>query len=171
MCVVDESGANERTGYRKYGYLPINTPMKEKGGAKRSKRWSLLPAMTLDGYLPNPLIYQGTVNVEMFEDWLELHVIPHLERRSFLVIDNASIHISKRITSMCEQAGIQLEYLPPYSPDFNPIELSFNKLKTWIKRNIRDAKAFSTFSNFLAFGVNSMDTAAYAPAWFWHAGY
>lgn len=57
VCWVDESASNERTGWRKYGYSPVGVPCKDTGSAKRSKRWSILPAMTQDGWLPNPLVY------------------------------------------------------------------------------------------------------------------
>lgn len=171
VCVVDESANNERTGWRKYGYSPVGTPCKDKGGAKRSERWSFLPAMVDNGYLPEPLIVQGAITSEAFELWLEYNVIPHLDRGSFLVMDNASIHRSERVKQLCEQAGIRLEYLPPYSPDFNPIELSFNVFKQWVKRNIQDAGCFSTFGDFLRHGALTANINTHAAAWFWQCGY
>jgi transposase len=52
-----------------------------------------------------------------------------------LVLDNASIHRSPRLRELCEAYSVALEFLPPYSPDFNPIEATFHNLKAWIQRN------------------------------------
>ena len=60
---------------------------------------------------------------------------PYPAARSVLVMDNASIHHSEEVKLLCEAAGVRLEYLPPYSPDYNPIELSFHCLKVWMRRN------------------------------------
>ncbi len=57
------------------------------------------------------------------------------EPKSVLVIDNTSIHHTERIEQMCRDASVKLVYLPPYSPDLNPIKEFFAKLKAFIKRN------------------------------------
>jgi hypothetical protein len=57
---------------------------------------------------------------------------------------------------MCENAGILLEYLPPYSPDFNPIEEAFAELKAWIRRNHVLAEGFESFDGFLNVALESM---------------
>ena len=57
---------------------------------------------------------------------------------------------------MCENAGIKLEYLPPYSPDFNPIEEAFAELKAWIRRNYVLADGFESFDLFLNVALESM---------------
>ena len=67
---VDESACNQRSMDRKYGWSPVNTPAVGIQALKREKRWSLLPAYTIDGYLPGYLIHQGSVTKEMFIDWL-----------------------------------------------------------------------------------------------------
>jgi hypothetical protein len=74
----------------------------------------------------------------VFEDFIE-QLLPlcgrWLEPKSVLVMDNASFHHTKRIERMCRDAGVKLMYLPPYSPDFNPIEEFFAELKAFIKRS------------------------------------
>lgn len=72
------------------------------------------------------------------------------EPKSVLVIDNASFHHSERIEQMCSQAGVKLVYLPPYSPDLNPIEELFAELKAFIRRHWEPYKknpdqGFNTF--------------------------
>ena len=70
-----------------------------------------------------------------------------------LVMDNASIHKSQYVKDLCREAGVELEFLPPYSPDFNPIEATFGNLKAWIKRNYLLAGDFSSFGTFLMYAV------------------
>ena len=55
--------------------------------------------------------------------------------RSVLVLDNIGTYLSEDLAAMYEEAGVRLEYLPLYSPDYNPIEESFSALKTWMRRN------------------------------------
>jgi hypothetical protein len=71
-------------------------------------------------------------------------------------MDNASIHRSDLVAQLCQDAGIQLEYLPLYSPDLNPIEDSFNVLKAWVKRHIQMVCVFRDFGTFMAFGVGEV---------------
>jgi transposase len=69
----------------------------------------------------------------VFEDFIE-HVFHHCSPNTVLIMDNASFHHSERITQMCLEAGAELLYLPPYSPDLNPIEEFFAELKAHIKK-------------------------------------
>jgi hypothetical protein len=93
---VDESASNQRSMDRKYGWSPINTPAIGIQALKREKRWSILPAYTIDGYLPGYLIHQGSITKDMFIDWLRDEVLEYCTAypgpRSVLVMDNASIH-------------------------------------------------------------------------------
>jgi len=86
----------------------------------------------VDGYL-SYYITQGSITAEVFEAFVEEQVLPHyslyLGPRSVLVLDNAAIHKLKRLRELCEQHGVKLRFLPPYSPDFNPIEATFNDIK------------------------------------------
>jgi transposase len=70
---------------------------------------------------------------DIFLDFVEYKVLPHFNSRpgprSVLVLDNASIHKSSRLKELCDAYGIMLEFLPLYSPDFNPIEATFHDLK------------------------------------------
>jgi hypothetical protein len=154
LVFVDESASAPRTGDRKYGWSPIGLPCFDKQRLQRATRWSVLPATTIAGYLNEPLIVEGAVTSEMFEEWFELKLLPQLRPGQIVIMDNASIHRSTLIACLCSGAGIQLEFLPPYSPDLNPIELSFNTLKMWVRRNIRMACIFNDFGRFMAYGVS-----------------
>jgi transposase len=67
--------------------------------------------------------------MEMFEDWFEEKLLLQLRPGQIIIMDNTSIYHSDLVADLCIRAAIQLEFLPPYSPDLNPIEESFNTLK------------------------------------------
>jgi transposase len=104
---------------------------------QRSERHSILPAYTLEGVLYFE-VYTGTTDASKFVSFIE-NLIPHCNAfplpRSVLVTDNASIHHDDEVETLLSEAGIKLVYLPPYSPDFNPIEEFFAQLKAYIKRD------------------------------------
>jgi hypothetical protein len=68
IVALDESACNERTGDRKYGWSPINTPVELVYSFKRSERWSILPAMTINGYM-NYTVFQGAIKSELMEEF------------------------------------------------------------------------------------------------------
>jgi hypothetical protein len=129
LVFLDESAASPRTGDRKRGWALIGLPCFDVQRLRREKRWSVLPALTMHGYLQDPLIVQGSVTMALFEEWFESKVLPQLVPGMIVVMDNASCHRSELVRQLCLDYGIQLEFLPLYSPDLNPIEESFNVLK------------------------------------------
>ena len=76
LVFLDESACNERTGDRKYGWAPIGRGCEVSRHVKRSERWSVLPALSVNGYL-SYLIYQGLITAEIFELFVEQQVLPH----------------------------------------------------------------------------------------------
>jgi transposase len=152
IICLDESACNERTGDRKYGWSEINTSCDVSYSAKRSERWSLLPAMDVDGYIDH-MVFQGAITAELMEEFVANKVLPYCTpwpgKRSVIVLDNASIHRSARLADLCAEAGVIIEFLPPYSPDMNPIEQTFKALKTWIRRHYQGAEAYDGFEYFL----------------------
>ena len=173
IVAIDETACNERTGDRKYGWSPIGSPMELVYSMKRSERWKILPAITVGGYLAFTMI-QGAVTAEIFETFLQDCVLSYcIPGYLVLVMDNASIHRSQRVKDLCADFGVQLEYLPPYSPDYNPIEKSFKVLKSWIKRNWRDAEYFDDYSYFLFYAIKQACCGddVDARSWFVMCGY
>ena len=117
------------------GWSLKGLPCKVESSGQRSTRFSILPAMGLNGYLDYD-IYHGSFNIDKFNYFIR-RLLPKLNAypgpRSVLVLDNAKVHHSTDLTAMCEEAGVRLEYLPRYSPDFNGIEESFSALKAWMR--------------------------------------
>jgi transposase len=88
-------------------------------------------------------------------EFVELRVIPRMVEQglNILVMDNAAIHKNRRLVEICATHDIKLKYLPPYSPDLNPIESTFKDLKAWIKRYHQLMFDFVSFDGFLDFAV------------------
>ena len=76
----------------------------------------------------------GAVDAAVFEAYLEQVLLPHLRPGRIVVMDNLSAHKSERVKEMIEGAGCELVYLPSYSPDFNPIEEAFAKIKGILRK-------------------------------------
>lgn len=164
LVFVDESAANERTKDRKHGWAPIGVRPTEKRTQKRSERWSVLPAYTSSGYITHE-IYQGSYNTERFNQFIAERVLPLCNPfpapHSVIVLDNASIHRSPELRAMCEVKGVRLEFLPPYSPDYNPIEESFAELKAWMRKYRDLADSFDgNFAGFIELAVQSLTNKA-----------
>lgn len=115
-----------------------------------------LPAYTINGYIAWE-IHQDFITVAIFNDFIRNQVLPLCSCNQgpclVLVLDNCKTHWNQELKEMCAEANMLLARLPPYSPDFNPIETSFAMLKAWIRRN-RDLIAaymeeYSGFKQFL----------------------
>lgn len=104
-----------------------------------TKRISMIGGLCAKEFIA-PFMFEGHCNTKVFEAYIEKVLIPVLNPGQTVVIDNASFHKSKRITQLIENAGCQLIYLAPYSPDLNPIEHYWHKIKTCIRKLMRNIK-------------------------------
>lgn len=133
MVYIDETGFAPST-CRDYGWASKGRRVRGKQDAHRRPRTSLV-----GGYwnrqLIAPMLFEGCCNAEVFNDWLEHQLLPTLLMGSVIVMDNAAFHKSARTVKLIEEAGCELLFLSPYSPDLNPIE----KLWANIKRKWRYA--------------------------------
>ncbi len=80
-----------------------------------------------------PCVFEGAVTSALFVRWLQEWLVPTLAPGTTVVLDNLSVHRTAAVRPVIEGAGCHLRYLPPYSPDCNPIELAFSKLKTYLR--------------------------------------
>lgn len=156
VVAIDESAANERSGDRKRGWAPVGSPVIAPYFGDRTRRVSVVPAMDINGYFAWEIL-QGGLTKEIFEWFMEHRVIPQCNAwplpRSIIIMDNASAHQSLRVRALCDAAGIRLVELPPYSPDYNPIEQTFRVLKSWVRRNYWMIESFNHLSEFLEYGI------------------
>jgi transposase len=112
-------------------------PRGERARGKAPKNWgknvSLICAIDSGGVKPSMSV-EGAVDGKAFESYVEHLLAPKLKRGQIVVMDNLSVHKSKRVKRLIEEAGCELVFLPPYSPDFNPIEEAFSKLKAILRK-------------------------------------
>jgi transposase len=132
LVFVDEMGTNtslsplygwSKKGERAHCSVPRN----------RGKNTTLLATMTIEGMGPS-LAVEGATNSQVFETYVEQVLGPTLRRGRVVVMDNLSAHKGERVRELIEQRGCELLYLPSYSPDLNPIEEAFGKIKGLIRK-------------------------------------
>jgi transposase len=97
------------------------------------KTTTFVGALTLRGFIA-PFVLDGPINRDAFETYVAKVLVPDLRHGDIVVMDNLSSHRGPRVREMIEAAGATLLYLPPYSPDFNPIEMAFSKLKALLRK-------------------------------------
>lgn len=97
------------------------------------KTTTCVAALTTRGMIA-PWVLDGPINRAAFEVYVEKVLVPELPIGAIVVMDNLSSHTGPRVGEMIEAAGATLLYLPPYSPDFNPIENAFAKLKAQLRK-------------------------------------
>jgi transposase len=174
LVYIDESGCDKRVGFRRTGWSPVGSTPVQTERFHRGQRHHILPAYTQDGILL-ARIYQGSTDGEVFEDFLG-ELLQWCGRwpqpKSVLVMDNASFHRSHRVEELCAEAGVILMYLPPYSPDLNPIEEFFAELKAFIRRNWRvHQSSHEGFESFLEWCVEVVgERESSAKGHFRHSG-
>jgi transposase len=86
------------------------------------------------GGIAAPFVLDGPINRTAFETYVERVLVPELKPGDIVIMDNLSSHKGPRVRELIETAGASLRYLPPYSPDFNPIENAFAKLKALLRK-------------------------------------
>ena len=128
---------------------------------------SCLAALTPDG-ITAPLVIEGAIDGTVFQPWLREWLLPAVAPGTTIVLDNLSVHRSPDVRTIIEGAGCHLRFLPAYSPDFNPIELAFSKLKTHL-RGV-GSRTHDTLVAAIGDGMNQI-SATDATAWYRHCGY
>jgi len=97
------------------------------------KTTTLVAGLRLDGMVA-PMVLDGPINGDWFEAYVEKVLVPSLRPGDVVIMDNLSSHKRGSVRAMIEAAGAHLLFLPPYSPDFNPIEMAFAKLKALLRK-------------------------------------
>jgi transposase len=175
LVYIDESGCDKRIGFRRTGWSPLGVAPVQISRFHRGQRYQILPAYAQDGIVLSR-VFQGSTDASVFEEFIE-QLLQHCgkwpEPKSVLIMDNASFHHTDRIHQICTDAGVKLIYLPPYSPDLNPIEEFFAELKAFIRRNWRfyeenPEQGFDTFLEWCVDVVGAREESA--KGHFRHAG-
>jgi len=164
---VDESGfhtsmtrlrARAPRGKRAYAKVP----------RKRGRNQTLIASITLGGAMGESVSIEGATDAELFEAYVEEFLAPTLEAGQVVVLDGLGAHRTSKVRDLVEGRGCELVFLPPYSPDLNPIEEAFSKIKGTVRKaGARTRGALDTAVGEALSAVTPEDAAG----WFAHCGY
>jgi transposase len=166
LVFVDEMGSNtslapvrgwSRRGERAHLSAPHN----------RGKNTTLLASMSLEGMGPT-LAVQGSTNKAVFEAYVERVLAPSLRPGQVVVMDNLNAHKSEEVRELIEGRGCEALFVPPYSPDYNPIEEAFSKIKGLLRK--AQARTKEALIEALGAAISAV-TAEDAGGFFEHCGY
>ena len=132
LVFVDEMGSNTSL-FSLYAWAPRGERARCSVPRNRGKNTTLLASMTTEGMGPCLAVVGATTRV-VFETYVERLLGPALRPGQVVVMDNLGAHKGERVRELIQERGCELLYLPPYSPDLNPIEKAFSKVKALLRR-------------------------------------
>jgi transposase len=166
LVFVDESGCNLALTPR-YGWAPRGERAVAQAPRNRGPNTTLLAALTTEG-LQAPMTIEGAANTEVFLTYLDKVLCPSLHAGQTVVMDNLNVHRAAAVRPRIEACQCQLVFLPGYSPDFNPIEEAFSKLKHYLRR--AKARTRERLEDAIDEALQRI-TAQDARNWFAHSGF
>ena len=154
LVYIDESGI-ELTTVKDRGWGKKSQPLAGKKSGKYYERTNIVA-----GYVNKksiaPMVFNGSCNTELFNKWVEQFLIKELKPGQVVVMDNASFHRSQKTKELIESVGCKLIFLPPYSPDLNPIEKFWANMKRWIKQQITHFNTlYDSLVSFFNYAISS----------------
>lgn len=163
---LDESGTNCGMT-RLYGRAFSDERVNDYVPDVRFERTSVIAVLGLNGIIA-PMVYKGTMNGEFFGGYIELCLAPVMKKGDTLILDSLSAHKVDGVLDSLIEKGITIMFQPRYSPDFNPIELAWSKIKAYLRK----VKSRTYDTLFIAIGeaidrITENDIAA----WIKHCGY
>jgi hypothetical protein len=129
LIYVDETGIDQFL-HREYAYAPRGQKVIGKISGKKFKRTNIVAGICLNEWVA-PLEYYGTTDSLLFECWFEQCLLQEAKIGSTIVLDNAAFHRKSVLFDLAKRHGFEILFLPPYSPDLNPIE----KKWAWLKKS------------------------------------
>jgi transposase len=152
---------------RRYGRSPRGTRLRDHTPCSHWQVHTVVAALRLEG-LGAPAVFDGPIDNPTFLAYVEQVLAPSLRRGDVVVLDNLAAHKQPEVRQAIEAAGAQLRFLPPYSPDFNPIELAFAKLKAFLRA--ARPRTFDQVSDLIAIALG-LFTPAECRHYVRHCGY
>lgn len=132
LVFIDETWASTNMA-RRYGRAPRGQRLRSAVPHGHWKTTTFIAGLRLTG-LVAPMVLDGPINGRSFQIYVERVLVPDLRPGDVVVMDNLGSHKGAAVQAAIETAGATLLFLPPYSPDFNPIEMAFSKLKAHLRR-------------------------------------
>jgi len=163
---IDETGLH-LSFTRTYGRAKPGERVVEAVPYQPDEKWTLVAAVSLRG-ISAPWVVPDSMNSLGFETYVEYILAPTLKPGDIVVMDNLSVHKQRIVAQLLHARGARLQLLSPYSPDFNPIELGWAKIKTALRA--AKARTFDALLDVLKTALESISPAD-ALAWFKHCGY
>jgi transposase len=127
IVYIDESGFEENV-CRIYGWGKIGQKISGEKSGTRGKRTNLIAARRGKEFLA-PMLFSGTAHTELVNEYVKTQLCQILRPNSTIIMDNAGFHNKSQLVEIAKENGHQMLFLPPYSPDFNPIEQDFANIK------------------------------------------
>ena len=131
LYYVDECGIDKYL-YREYAYAPRGVPVFGKISGKKFKRINIVAAKCGTDII-SPMTYSGTTDSVLFETWFEKGLLKAIPKHSVIIMDNATFHRKSVLRALADTHDCDVLFLPPYSPDLNPIE----NFWAWMKSKLR----------------------------------
>jgi len=132
LVFIDESGAKTNMT-RLYGRAKNGARAVDSAPGGHWNTTTMISSVRLDGSTA-PMVINGATNKEIFMVYVEKFLLPYLNKGDVVILDNLSAHKCKEIRELIESAGVELWFLPPYSPDLNPIEKMWSKVKSILRK-------------------------------------
>jgi transposase len=134
LVYIDESGI-ELTVCKDRGWGKKSEKLIGKKSGKYYERTNIIAGLVNNKSIA-PMVFNGSCNTDLFNNWVEHFLIKELKPGQAVVMDNAAFHKSQKTKELIESVGCKIIFLPPYSPDLNPIEKFWANMKRWIKQQI-----------------------------------
>ena len=128
---IDESGVTTDL-LRRYGRSPRGVRLRDYSPYGHWQAHTVIAGLRVDG-LTAPAVFDGPIDNPAFLAYVEQVLVPTLRPGDVVVLDNLAMHKQPEVQAAIEHVGARLRFLPPYSPDFNPIEMAFAKLKAFLR--------------------------------------
>lgn len=165
LVFVDESGVN-LSQTRAQAWAPRGERVVDHIPGRR-ETYSVIAALRSTGIFA-PMVLPGAMNTDALLAWVEQVLAPKLRRGDILVWDNVGFHGSPEAAAVVKKRGARIEFLPPYSPELNPIEEAWSKMKSILR--VAKARASDALVDALGDALSAISTSDCA-GWFNHAGY
>lgn len=166
LVFLDESGCHI-SFTPLYGWAPRHQRATGSVPRNRGQNITVLAALGASG-VQVAMTLEGAADGLAFEVFIEKFLVPTLRPGQIVVLDNLNVHKNAKARAAVDAAGCRWEFLPPYSPDLNPIELMWSKLKAHLRRE--GARKRELLETAIGTGLNQV-SAQEAQAWFIHCGY
>jgi transposase len=163
---LDECGVTTDL-LRRYGRSPRGTRLHDHTPCSHWQTHTVVATLRLEG-VTAPAVFDGPIDGPSFQAYVDQVLVPSLRPGDVVVLDNLAVHKQPEIRASIERAGCRLRHLPPYSPDFNPIEQAFAKLKAFLRA--ARPRSFDQVCELIALAIE-LFTPAECANYIRHAGY